>query len=311
MDLVSIVIPTFKGTSTICRAVDSALNQDYKNIEIIVVDDNGEGSPEQLETERLMSKYKYNSKVKYIKHRNNMNGSAARNTGARISKGEYIALLDDDDVFLPFKIRMQVEALLEKSNDYAACYTSYESVFPDNRRRIMIADKEGDLCFDLLCMKVNVLSSVLLVRKSAWMEIGGFDESFKRDQDQEFCVRLFHKYKVAAVPKVCMRRYVMNRNVAKDVEKGIEYRKYYLEKMKNIIGSFSENQQKKIYAAQYTEMAKRYLKHKKILKCLQYIILSGTPFTVVFNLMKDYISYQHNVIENLLWSFESQKKTAN
>lgn len=298
MELVSIIIPTYKGASTICRAVDSALSQDYINIEIIVVDDNGVGSSAQIDTEQAMVKYENKSNVRYIKHKKNINGSAARNTGVREAKGIYIALLDDDDIFLPNKIRLQIEALSKKPEDYAVCYTSYENIFLDGRRRVINAAKSGNLCYDLMSMQVSVLSSVLMVRKDAWCAIGGFDESFRRDQDQEFCVRLFQKYKVAVVPEVCMIRYILKRNTPQDVEKGVEYREYYVSKMKNIIETFDEKQQKLIYSVNSIDIAKRYFKAKKPLKCVKYIFKSKTPITAIVRLTKDFLSYRKNIKEN-------------
>ena len=79
------------------------LNQTYDNIEVIVVDDNGQGTEHQLLTEKAMEKYADNPKVQYIPHKVNKNGSCARNTGIRASKGEFLGFLDDDDVFLPEK----------------------------------------------------------------------------------------------------------------------------------------------------------------------------------------------------------------
>ena len=89
--LVSVIIPTHKGSENICRAVDSVLSQTYGSIEVIVVDDNGLGSEEQRKTEEAMGKYSGDSRVTYLTHKVNKNGSAARNTGLRASKGEYIA----------------------------------------------------------------------------------------------------------------------------------------------------------------------------------------------------------------------------
>ena len=79
--MVSVIIPTYKRADYLTRAIDSVLNQTYNNIEIIVVDDNNSNSTDRKNTESIMQKYNENSKIKYIKHSKNMNGSAARNTG--------------------------------------------------------------------------------------------------------------------------------------------------------------------------------------------------------------------------------------
>lgn len=300
MELVSVIIPTHNGSINICRAVDSVLSQDYQNIEVIIVDDNGIGTSEQIRTEENIKKYKNNSNVHYIKHEKNINGSAARNSGFRASKGKYIALLDDDDIFLPHKISMQMKRMKEKGKEYGICYTSYENIFYDGRRRVIKSEKEGNLCFDLLAMNIEVLSSVLLISREAWLDIGGFDESFKRDQDQEFCVRLFDKYKVALVEDVCMVRYVLKRNVPVNVDIAVKYREYYIEKMKNIIDKFDSEKKKIIYSAQYISIAKRYLKSKNFKKCLKYLFKSKTPIKGILSLNKDFISYRKSLKQNYI-----------
>ena len=119
-DLVSVIIPTFSRPYNLERAIKSTLSQTYKNIEIIIVDDNGIGSKYQIETEKAIRNYIKKGEVKYIKHDINKNGATARNTGLKASKGIYVNFLDDDDEFLPDKIKNQVD-LLEKNIKYAAC----------------------------------------------------------------------------------------------------------------------------------------------------------------------------------------------
>src|SRR5690554_8001037 len=105
LKLVSIIIPTYKQLDKLKRSIDSVLMQSYENIEIIVVDDNGYDSEYSSLVNTLMEEYINNKKVKYIKHKVNKNGSAARNTGIRHSNGDYIMFLDDDDMFVNDKIR--------------------------------------------------------------------------------------------------------------------------------------------------------------------------------------------------------------
>ena len=119
--LVSVIIPTYKSCDTLCRAIQSVLNQTYDNIEVIVVDDNNPNTPERAATEELMLRYKTESEVHYIKHEFNKNGSAARNTGFRHSSGEYLCFLDDDDYFLKDKLQLQVE-YMQSNPQYDANY---------------------------------------------------------------------------------------------------------------------------------------------------------------------------------------------
>ena len=102
--LVSVVIPTFRRPDKLERAIESVLAQTYPRVEVIVVDDNDPDTEGRLLTEQIMFRYVANSRVRYIKHEHNKNGSAARNTGARNSDAEFVAFLDDDDEFFPEKI---------------------------------------------------------------------------------------------------------------------------------------------------------------------------------------------------------------
>ena len=80
--LVSVVIPTYSRNTTLCKAIDSVINQTYKNLEIIVVDDNPADSEWRQSTEKLMEQYKKDSRVRYLKNKQNLGGSRARHEGS-------------------------------------------------------------------------------------------------------------------------------------------------------------------------------------------------------------------------------------
>ena len=91
---VSTIITTYRRADMLKRAIDSVLNQTYSNIEVIVVDDNDEKSEDRKNTEEIMTSYANNPKVKYIKHKVNMNGAAARNTGIKNSTNSHAHVLE-------------------------------------------------------------------------------------------------------------------------------------------------------------------------------------------------------------------------
>jgi glycosyltransferase involved in cell wall biosynthesis len=101
--LVSVIIPTYNRAALLCEAVDSVLQQTYRNIEVIVVDD---GSTD--DTTAAMEKY--GDRVRYSR-RPNAGVNAARNLGFKQARGEYIALLDSDDLWAPYKLELQVRLL--------------------------------------------------------------------------------------------------------------------------------------------------------------------------------------------------------
>ncbi|MGP6287403.1 glycosyltransferase family 2 protein, partial [Escherichia coli] len=102
---VSIVIPTFGRPENLLRAISSVMRQTYNNLEIIVVDDNGKGSENQIKTEELLNDEKYKDII-YIVLPNNKGGGIARNYGIEKASGEVITFLDDDDYYLCNKVEV-------------------------------------------------------------------------------------------------------------------------------------------------------------------------------------------------------------
>lgn len=100
------------------RAIRSVLNQTYQNLEVIVVDDNGIGDPNQIKTSEVLEKFTGDHRVQYVCHETNQGGSQSRNTGAAHGRGEFITFLDDDDEYYPVKLERQL-----------AYYTAH---FPNN-----------------------------------------------------------------------------------------------------------------------------------------------------------------------------------
>ena len=124
--LVSVIIPTYKRADMLTKAIDSAINQTYKNIEIIVIDDNDPSSKYRFETKKKLSSYIQSGVIRYIENEKNLGGAITRNRAVEQSKGEYIAFLDDDDIFFPTKIEKQVEVLYQQELELIREYKSYK-----------------------------------------------------------------------------------------------------------------------------------------------------------------------------------------
>ena len=173
--LVSIIIPTYKRSDKLDCAISSVLNQTYKNFEIIIVDDNNPDSEYRLSTEKFMEKYKSNKKIRYVKMPKNGGGAAARNFGIKSAKGEYIAFLDDDDVFVPEKLEKQLTFMI--NNNLDACFSN-EVVWNDNgtlryKKDYKSFKKEEILKYHLTEMIVG--PQTFMYKKSVLDAIGGFD----------------------------------------------------------------------------------------------------------------------------------------
>lgn len=242
--LVSIIIPTYKRPTMLPRAVNSVLNQTYSNVEVIVVDDNNPDTEGRKQTERIMADFEGNSRVKYIKHPCNKNGSAARNTGARASDAKYIGFLDDDDEYLPHKIESQVDILESRGEEWGVCYSRYRLHHEDGRIIDGTECREGDLYVEVLTRNISLVAgSNILVKKKAFEEIHGFDESFQRSQDIEFLARLLKKYKLAYSPTLGVIVYI-------EAKYNLDFNGIISQYIKNFsmqISELTEKQQKDFY----------------------------------------------------------------
>lgn len=288
--LVSIIIPTYNGADKICAAVDSVLNQTYENIEVIVVDDNGEGTENQRLTAKAMEKYRDNPKVQYLVHKVNKNGSAARNTGIRASKGEFLGFLDDDDLFLPEKTQKEVDLFNSLSDEYGLVYGSFIEHMNDRCTRTLEADSTENFLYRFLCNEVIACSSTVMIRRKVLETVVEWDESFRRHQDLEFFARVADSYKVACVKDICIEKFKLDRNMPKG-KTYEEYRLHYLAKMKPIIEKFTPKQQKRLYNIHRTEIGKCYLKEKDIKNAAKWAFKTSNPLKTLFIYAKDGIKY--------------------
>lgn len=251
-DLISIIIPTYGSPDTLEKCVDSVLEQDYINIEVIVVDDNDPNTESRRLTEEKMSPLlNKDSRVQYLKHKVNKNGSAARNTGFRQSKGQYICYLDNDDLFLQGKLTSQIQFLKDNSQ-YEAVYCGYlvngEKYHPKFK---------GDLRKELLLMEYDPVTSSLMFRRGVIEELNGFDEDFNRHQDYELMLRYFKSHQVAYVDGIYIDKgRTDDRNVLRG-EKLTELKKFFFTKFDYVIDDLEESDpkiRKKIYSRHFSKV---------------------------------------------------------
>jgi GT2 family glycosyltransferase len=127
--LVSVIVPTFNRAYCLGRAVDSALSQTYRHVEVIIVDD---GSTDETK-EMIAARYGNEPRVRYI-YQSNAGVSAARNTGLRAAQGDFIALLDSDDFWKDWKTELQVRCL-EAVPEIGMIWTDMEAVDPKGEIR--------------------------------------------------------------------------------------------------------------------------------------------------------------------------------
>lgn len=197
MPLVSAVIITHNRKDLVLKAIESAQKQTYQNMEIIVVDDaSSDGTHELLESGSKKGQFQYI----YIPKEESKGGNHARNTGILAAKGKYVALLDDDDEWLPEKTEKQV-AMMESHPECGVCHCGkiWDYNFGE-RQTLRDTSKllEGDLSREIL-IHVVCTTSVMMVDRNLLLEAGLFDEALRYWQEYELCIRLFQKTRVAVV----------------------------------------------------------------------------------------------------------------
>src|SRR5690625_1966047 len=116
--LISCIITTFnRDEKILVRSLKSVLNQTYKNIEIILVDDNGSNSEYSQHVDNVISDLNIKDKLQLIRHKENLGEQVARNNGIKNANGDFIAFLDDDDEWLPNKLELQMQKFKNSNVD--------------------------------------------------------------------------------------------------------------------------------------------------------------------------------------------------
>lgn len=187
---VSIIIPVYNGSDYLDKAIQSALNQSYQNVEIIVVNDGSNDGGKTAEIARS-----YGDKISYIEKENG-GVSSALNRGIEAMTGEYFSWLSHDDEYRNEKIEKQVDALRAFKNNRMIALCDTEFIDEDSRvlDKTWGTPKSGVYSNEqaLLLMNKKPLSGIsLLIPKAAFLECGEFDTSLRFTQDADMWKRIF------------------------------------------------------------------------------------------------------------------------
>lgn len=186
--IVSVIITTYNRPEYLKITLDSVVNQTYKYLEIIVVDDGSIGN----ENENICNQFK---NIRYVKNKNTKTPASGRNIGIKKANGEYIAFLDDDDIWIPNKIKIQIE-ILENNPDFGLVHSPCQIIDSDGNLNSEIIgesfewrNKHGDISLTMLG-KFGLMMPTPLIRKSVIEIVGLFNEKMKpAGEDTEFWCR--------------------------------------------------------------------------------------------------------------------------
>lgn len=186
--LVSVIIPAYNIEKYISQTIESVIRQTYKNIEIIIVND---GSTDN--TPKIIQEYSQKDKRVKVINQSNKGLSAARNSGLKIAKGEYLCIIDADDIMMPEKIESQFIFLEDNPlGDFTYSKVRY---FINNTSDIYVRDLSTPngttSVYKKLLQSGNFISpNSVFFRRSVFDEFGGFDEKLRSSEDFDYWLYL-------------------------------------------------------------------------------------------------------------------------
>lgn len=211
--LVSIIVRTKDRAELLKKALNSIYAQDYRPIEVIIINDGGAEIP-FYEIQRILCDIEF----RYIDLRENYGRAYAGNTGIKFARGEFIGFLDDDDEFYPEHVSTLVSAL--HNNDYLIAYTDSETVeYEYDKDKVKYLPKNRyvnfseDFSYEKIVLKNYIPVICLLFRKEIFNEFK-FDEGFELFEDWDLLIRIAEKYDFFHVSKVTA---IYNRNLSNQI----------------------------------------------------------------------------------------------
>jgi len=232
--LVSVIIPTYNRDKFIGEAIQSVLDQTFRDFEILVIDD---GSTD--ETAGVIKSF-LDDRVRYI-YQANQGRSHARNHGLKKAAGLYIAFLDSDDLYLPGKVELQV-AYLDSNPEVGMVYTSAYCVDEDGSmlRDSYLASISGHIYKDIaFYVPVTITLPTVMARREVFDRVGGFDEKMERFEDTDMWRRIAKEFPIGAITDfTCKLRTHAGNALAGQAPRKIEAAvTYYIEKVFSEDGS--------------------------------------------------------------------------
>lgn len=228
--LISVIITTYRRHDKLNRALESVVQQTYENLEIIVVND----CPQENIDEYISVK---DPRIKTINLEDNLGASEARNQGIKDSNGKYITFLDDDDEYMPNKIKRQVERIQSLPDDFGVVAIEGNRINTDGGKERKAINLKDGMVFDGLIEGETLCSVTPLVKKEVFENVGYFDKSLSSCQDIDMWLRAAKKYKVSIIKKPLYKYHVegddkITKNPKKRLEGQLSFLKKHIDEFK-------------------------------------------------------------------------------
>jgi len=271
--LVSIITPVYNGQDFLDRCIKSVLAQTYENWELLLIDDGSSDNSVQI-----IENYLEDNRIKLLRNESNSGIPTTRNKGIENSTGEFIALLDQDDEWLPHKLEKQVSRFLEIDDSFGLIYSNVEvrtdqGILSDQKKEI---EPEASIQSNLeLMLSRNLITSpTAMVKRKALEEVGLFDESIRwGGDDYDLWIRIAHKFKFDYIDEVLCIRHEHQQNYSADKKrmmlKTIELGEKYVEQF-----GLEPSLSRKLKSNHYYRYGIESLKKLRVLSGLSYVIKS-------------------------------------
>lgn len=284
---VSVIMPSYKRhKGLVYRAINSLLNQTYDNMEVVLIDDNAKEELREYraELESLVLELD-DERIVYLQNQENLGGAGARNEGIKVATGEYITFLDDDDEYLPDKVKKQLTFMLE--NDLDMSFTKL-CIYNERNKLIDVREHEIKL-FDKLYLKKYHLTKQItgtptfMMKKDVLIEIGGF-EIVPMGQEYYLMQKiLWGDYKIGYYPECYVKAY---RTAAEAISTGknkITGEKSLYRFKKQFFNILSHKERRYIKCRHYAVMAVAYKRNKRYFLALWMLIVAtmSAPITAI------------------------------
>lgn len=258
--MIDIILPLYKANDKVFDAIDSVLNQTYKNWHIYIIDD----ASKDDSVEKLKTKYKdFSEKITYIQFQDNRRAAACRNYAIKRGSGQVITFIDQDDVWIEYKLELQVKYI--KNHNVDVVHGNVQ--FIDNENNVIMNEEwEAENRFrreidwtNLSCEElarkilinpnIRIISS--MIKREAFEKIGGFKEQFFGGEDETFWFELALNGRIGFIDNILFKRRMHDRNTLdvyklqrlKGYEKAL---KYLSANYRNVIDDIFKDQHARI-----------------------------------------------------------------
>lgn len=271
MNLVTVCISTFNRKDSLYPTLKSVLSQTYRNLEIIIVDDNSTDGTQNLVENQLL---KLDKRVRYIKHEVNKGLAAARNTAIAQAKGKYFTYCDDDDELEENSIQERLDCFEFKEKHDNKLAVVYSGCSIDNKSLKKIFYHKPSMCGqieeDLKNWNLSTIPSSGFYKLSLIQQIGGYDEELKSFVDHDFWLKMskagFNSY---SLNKPLTKTFVFDRkkSMVTDVTKRIQVIEEFLTKWEDYFSEIMGESRGKLFCNNYrkkviSELAVRNIHNK-------------------------------------------------